>query len=96
MDLTSCFEQIIDIHHVAPACKPQPESYLKALELSGETDPKRILVIDDSPRNLQTARMLGFYTILVGKDQPDPTFHLTLPRLHALPVGFLDCLAQEH
>jgi len=88
LDLNRCFEQIIDIHQIAPACKPQAEAYLKALEISGEAGPEDIAVIDDSPRNLLTARSLGFYTILVGKEQPDPAFHLTISRLQDLRTDF--------
>jgi putative hydrolase of the HAD superfamily len=88
LDLAGCFEKIIDIHQVAPDCKPQAEAYLRALSLSGESSVENVAVVDDSPRNLHTARRLGFYTVLVGKDQPDPSFHLTLPALRALPLDY--------
>jgi len=93
LELAGCFEQIIDIHQVAPACKPQPEAYLKALAISGTEKPGQVVVFDDSPRNLLAAGSLGFHTVLVGKDEPDPAFQLTLASLEALPADFAMRLA---
>jgi pyrimidine 5'-nucleotidase len=62
------FSEIIDILQISPYCKPMPEAYQKALEISGLSNPADCVVIDDSPRNLKTARELGFFTIQVGTD----------------------------
>jgi pyrimidine 5'-nucleotidase len=64
--LDGVFERIVDVLDVAPYCKPQPEAFEKALHLMGKPDPARCLVVDDSLRNIQTAREMGFNTILVG------------------------------
>lgn len=70
MQLDGVFNDIIDVHSVTPYCKPQPEAYQSALNLIGESRPQNCVVIDDSLRNLQTAHVLGFRTILVGSN-PD-------------------------
>lgn len=64
--LDGVFERIVDVLDVAPYCKPQPEAFEKALHLMGKPDPARCLVVDDSVKNIQTAREMGFKTILVG------------------------------
>lgn len=64
--LDGVFERIVDVLDVAPYCKPQPEAFEKALHLMGKPDPARCLVVDDSVRNIETAREMGFITILVG------------------------------
>lgn len=66
LGLDSIFERIIDVMDVTPFCKPQPEAFQQALKLLGDPDPTRCVLIDDSLRNVTTARELGFHTILVG------------------------------
>jgi pyrimidine 5'-nucleotidase len=64
--IQDCFDGIIDVRALMYHCKPEPESYRIALTLSGENDPSRALVIDDSERNLSGARRAGLATVLVG------------------------------
>ncbi len=66
LGLDGIFERIIDVLDVSPHCKPQPEAFQKALNLLGNLDPARCILIDDSLRNINTACELGFHTILVG------------------------------
>jgi putative hydrolase of the HAD superfamily len=66
LNLEDIFEKIIDIRSVAPYCKPQPEAYHLALKCLDEVSANNCLVIDDSPRNLETAQALGFHTLLIG------------------------------
>lgn len=70
LQLEGIFQKIIDVHQISPYCKPQPEAFLSAMKIAGETDPRTCVVIDDSLRNLQTAHLLGFRTVLVGTN-PD-------------------------
>lgn len=88
LDLEGVFDQIIDIHHIAPNCKPQPEAYLKALAVAGESKPETVAVIDDSARNLQTAHSLGFYTALVHSTEPDGQFDQSIYSILDLQVDF--------
>ena len=85
LGVRDCFEGIIDIRALGYACKPVEDAYLRALALAGETHPGRCILFDDSPRNLAPARSLGFYTILVGHDQPDPSAYHSVSSLRELP-----------
>ena len=71
LGLDGCFDGIIDIHDIAPYCKPMLEAYQTALRLSGETDPRRCAFIDDSPRNLAGAHEAGLYTVQVGRPKAE-------------------------
>jgi putative hydrolase of the HAD superfamily len=84
LQLEMVFGQIIDVRQVAPFCKPQPEAYLLALKLAGETVPQNCLVIDDSERNLSAASGLGFPTVLVGRTQTSPGIDYTIATLKEL------------
>lgn len=65
LGLDGCFERVIDILDISPYCKPMPQAYPLALDLIGESDPARVVMIDDSPANLQPAAEMGIQTILV-------------------------------
>lgn len=69
LGLGDCFDQIIDVMLLEPYCKPLPEAFERAIQLSGIENPANCVVIDDQIRNLKTAHDLGFYTILVGTEQ---------------------------
>ena len=83
--IEGCFEGIIDIRALEFACKPDPEAYLRALALAGEKDPTRCVLLDDAPRNLAPARQMGFFTVLVGSQTPNPAAHQTISSLLHLP-----------
>ncbi|NPV75612.1 MAG: pyrimidine 5'-nucleotidase [Anaerolineae bacterium] len=69
LDLEDCFEKIIDIHTIAPYCKPLTPAYHIAMQEAGETDSRKCVLIDDTIENLAEARRLGFFTIRVGRDE---------------------------
>jgi putative hydrolase of the HAD superfamily len=85
LELRDCFDQIIDIHTIAPDCKPQPAAFQTALKAAGWPRIHDCLLVDDSPRNLSTARELGFYTVQVGPLPPCPVAHHSIHRLADLP-----------
>lgn len=85
LGLEDLFSEIIDILQIAPYCKPLPEAYKKALEISGVTDPGNCIVIDDSPRNLKTASEMGFLTIQVGSEMRSPFADAAILSLADLP-----------
>ncbi|MDD5371089.1 MAG: pyrimidine 5'-nucleotidase [Anaerolineaceae bacterium] len=85
LQLRDCFSQIIDIHKIAPACKPQPAAFQAALKETGWPRPHDCLLVDDSPQNLATAREIGFYTIQVGPLPTNPVAHHCIHRLADLP-----------
>ncbi len=93
LDLQDCFSGIIDILAISPFCKPMREAFEAAIQFSGESDPTRIVFIDDSPANLDTARAMGMFTIQVGRVEPDDAgSHAFIERLHHLPA----VLANHH
>ncbi len=84
LGVQDCFDGIIDIRAIDFACKPEQVAYERALVISGDDDPAQCIIFDDSVRNLAPARQLGFYTILVGKDGPDPAVDQAISSLHEL------------
>ncbi len=89
LQLESLFDNIIDIQKVSPYCKPQPDAYQAALNQLGGTSSQECLVIDDSLRNLQTARSLGFHTLLVGPNPDHAQVDYAIPTLKELTITHL-------
>jgi putative hydrolase of the HAD superfamily len=79
-----CFTGIIDIHAVDFICKPDKQAYQRALSITGDAEPSMCVIFDDNVRNLTPAGELGFTTVLVGKDGPDPQVDRVIPSLHRL------------
>ena len=67
LELNDIFESIVDVNAVSPYCKPMPESFRIAMEVAGETDPARCVMIDDLPRTTRAARDFGLYGVLYGQ-----------------------------
>lgn len=66
LQLLDLFPLIVDVNAVAPYCKPMVESFAIAMQLAGETDPSRCVMIDDIDRTTQAARKAGLRSILVA------------------------------
>ncbi|MBI5822516.1 MAG: pyrimidine 5'-nucleotidase [Chloroflexi bacterium] len=64
LELSDLFETIVDVNAVAPYCKPMPESFQIAMNLAGETDPSKCVMIDDIHRTTRAAREAGLFSIL--------------------------------
>lgn len=73
LQLTECFEAIIDVRAIEFACKPEKIAFERALQLAGGPAPQTCMLLDDSPSNLSGAQQLGFTTVLVG--QADGPLH---------------------
>lgn len=86
LGVTGCFESILDVTALGYLCKPQPEAYLKALRLAGIDRAEECLYLDDSTRNLSTARAMGFTTILVGDGEHDPSADYSITSVKDLPL----------
>ena len=86
LELDDCFESIVDVNAVAPYCKPMPESFQIAMDMAGESDPARCVMIDDLPRTTQAAREAGLFSILFGRESPHPEADATLTDWHNLPA----------
>jgi pyrimidine 5'-nucleotidase len=85
LGLQDLFEGIVDVRAIQFACKPEAEAYDRAMKLAGEIDPHHCVMLDDSPRNLAPAHELGFFTILVGRAEPDPAADRSVRSLLELP-----------
>ncbi len=70
LNLSDLFDAIVDIHTVAPYCKPMPESFAIAQELADEPDPCKCVMIDDLPRTTRAALNAGMASILYGTEEP--------------------------
>ncbi len=85
MELEKYFTGIIDIHSIVPFCKPQMESFQIALKIAGNPDPGKCLVVDDAPRNLESAKQLGMHTILCSEIDLVHSFDGQIPIISDLP-----------
>jgi putative hydrolase of the HAD superfamily len=88
LGIGECFDQVVDILDVAPYCKPMPEAYRKMIEILNIQDPARVVLFEDTHKNILTANELGFYTIQVGKS-PDPTADDYLSSMQEIQQLFL-------
>jgi putative hydrolase of the HAD superfamily len=68
LNLLDLFPTIIDVTTVAPYCKPMPESFALAMQIAGETDPSRCVMIDDLKRTTRAAREAGMCSLLYGTE----------------------------
>jgi putative hydrolase of the HAD superfamily len=84
LGISDCFAGIIDIRAIDFACKPERIAYQKALAITTDTDPSHCVIFDDAVRNLNPARELGFFTVLVGKNGTEPTVDRTISNLHEM------------
>lgn len=91
LQLLDLFPEIVDVHTVAPHCKPMPESFSIAMQVAGETDPSRCVMIDDIHRTTQAARKAGLRSILVGENFSSEHADAQLTRWQDLP-GILENL----
>jgi putative hydrolase of the HAD superfamily len=66
LDLESCFADIVDVNRMEPYCKPSPEAFALAMQVAGECDPSRCVMIDDLPHTTRAAKKLGIFSILYG------------------------------
>ncbi|GAB4579454.1 MAG: pyrimidine 5'-nucleotidase [Anaerolineales bacterium] len=95
LGLADCFDGIISLETLAYECKPHPSVYQMALQITGASDPRQVLYLDDSLRNLAPAHAMGIYTVHVGpslspngtplKFSPDLSIHRPHELVHALP-----------
>jgi putative hydrolase of the HAD superfamily len=72
LQLSDCFEQVIDILDISPYCKPMPEGFQTALKMLGSPSPADCIFIDDTLHNIVAARSLGFYTVQVHPHPSHP------------------------
>jgi putative hydrolase of the HAD superfamily len=64
LEIESCFVNIVDVNRMEPYCKPSPEAFSLAMQVAGESNPARCVMIDDLPHTTRAARKLGLFTLL--------------------------------
>ncbi len=89
VNLQGLFEGIIDVHTMAPFCKPMPEAFELAIKAAGNPERTTCVLLDDQKRITRAARGLGMYTILVGTASPGEDADAALLHLTELP-GLLE------
>ena len=66
LEISECFEGLIDAIDVFPTPKPSPAAYQRAFQISAETDIRRCAFLDDQPRNVDAGHREGFFSVQVG------------------------------
>jgi putative hydrolase of the HAD superfamily len=86
LGLQGLFDDILDVHTIAPYCKPMVESFDKAILAAGSPNPTNCALLDDQARITRAARSLGLFTILVGKKASNEDADTSLFRWEDLPI----------
>lgn len=79
-----CFQGIFDIRFSGYLGKPNAFSYRLVLEALA-AGAENCLFFDDNPVNLETAKKMGFWTVLVSKEKKAPA-DFWIPDIHQLPA----------
>ena len=85
LGIDDCFDGIVDIYALEHYCKPKLEAYHLALKLSGTSNTDSCAMLDDSARNLSSAKKMGFFTVLVGNNGTHSDVDRTLMNITELP-----------
>ncbi|MCX6080252.1 MAG: pyrimidine 5'-nucleotidase [Chloroflexi bacterium] len=86
LQIEQYFDGIIDVTQLGPYCKPMPQAFKIALQLAGESDPQKCVMIDDLPRTIRAARDEGMLAILFGTELPNPDADAALADWSKLPA----------
>lgn len=73
LGVEACFDGIFDIRVASFLPKPYPEPYCKVLERLGVAG-ERCVMVEDTLKNLRTAKELGMGTVWVGPEGETPPF----------------------
>jgi pyrimidine 5'-nucleotidase len=68
LNILDLFEGILDIETFNFMNKPNPQIYIRALELIGNPPPNECIYVDDSAINLAPAKKMGITTVLLGEN----------------------------
>ncbi len=87
MGIRDCFEGVFDLKLMDWIGKPHESAYEKMVQFLGERDalpenPKEIILLEDSLRNLEPAHKMGWTTVWVNPDGETPDWvDLHIPHL---------------
>ena len=59
LQIEEYFSDIVDVNRMDPYCKPNPEAFALALQIAGESDPSKCIMIDDLPNTVKAAKSPG-------------------------------------
>lgn len=71
LGISDCFEGVFAIEDAELTPKPAPSTFRRMLDRFG-IDPHRAAFFEDTPRNLEPAKILGMATILIGDGHGKP------------------------
>lgn len=71
LGVADLFEGIVDTRTCKLESKYSESAFADAMAAAGVVDPKRCILLDDSVKNIQMAKQVGFVTVLVGKKSRD-------------------------
>ena len=86
LQLEGLFDAIVDVNAIAPHCKPMPEAFSIAMQIAGEGDPARCVMIDDLPRTTRAAKAVGLFGILYGQAAAQPDADASFSDWRQLPA----------
>jgi putative hydrolase of the HAD superfamily len=85
LGVADLFDAILDVHVIAPYCKPETGAFELALKAAGDPEPHNCVLIDDQARITRAAHQLGFYAVLMGKDGASSDADAVIASLADLP-----------
>lgn len=84
LGLLEQFDGVFGVQEFNFLPKPQPAVFQKALEFTGNPNPRECIFIDDIPHNLTPAHQMGFTTVLVGSKLSNAFTDYHIGKLHDL------------
>lgn len=96
LNLSDCFDGMIDSIDVFPDVKPSSKAFEYALKITNQPDPARCIFVDDKHDNVTAAHEMGFFSIQVGSKQLSPVADARIDQLIDLPkLGIYQEIADE-
>lgn len=90
LQIEQYFADILDVNRMEPHCKPSPEAFRLALQVAGEGDPARCVMIDDLPHTTRAASDFGIFSVLFGVPVHDGAADAACPDWGTLPSVLQD------
>ncbi|HUH95724.1 MAG TPA: pyrimidine 5'-nucleotidase [Anaerolineales bacterium] len=70
LQIEEYFADIVDVNRMDPYCKPSREAFAIAMQIGGESDASKCVMMDDLPHTTRAAKDFGLYAILYGAPAP--------------------------
>jgi putative hydrolase of the HAD superfamily len=84
LGIDDLFNGVVDVLDTDYLPKPDPYVFQRALDMAGNPAPQSCMFLDDLPKNLRTAKDMGFITVLVGSKPPEDTHDYHIQRINQL------------